>query len=62
MIEKRKGQVLSIEGDNANIMDIENFETIIVAIPAELKESISGEGIQVEYWSVEGTKIIKRVL
>jgi translation initiation factor 5A len=61
LIEKRKGQVLSIDGENANLMDIENFETLTVKIPEELKEAIS-EGIQVEYWNVEEQRIIKRTL
>jgi translation initiation factor 5A len=61
LIEKKKGQVLSIEGDNANLMDVESFETLTVAIPADLKESIT-EGLQVEYWDVEGQKVIKRAL
>ena len=61
LIEKKKGQVLSIDGDNANIMDIESFETLVVAIPPELKETIA-EGCQVEYWNVEGVKVIKRVI
>ena len=61
LIEKKKGQVLSIEGNNANLMDIESFETITVAIPAEFAESIK-EGAQVEYWNVEDKKVIKRVL
>ena len=61
LIEKKKGQVLSIDGDNANMMDIESFETLVVKIPAELRESIV-EGCQVEYWNIEGTKMIKRVI
>jgi len=61
LIEKKKGQVLSIEGNNANLMDIESFETLTIAIPAELKDSIK-EGSQVEYWNVEGAKVIKRTL
>lgn len=61
LIEKKKGQVLSIDGDKANLMDIESFETLIVVIPAELKETIS-EGSQVEYWNIEGVKVIKRML
>ena len=61
LIEKKKGQVLSIDGNNANLMNIESFETLSVAIPAELKDTIK-EGLQVEYWDVEGQKIIKRLL
>jgi len=61
LIEKRKGQVLSVTETMASMMDTENFETIEVAVPEELKGQIT-EGIQVEYWDVEGKKIIKRVL
>ena len=61
LIEKKKGQVLSIEGDNANLMDIESFETFTLTIPAELKASVN-EGMQIEYWNVEGVKVIKRTL
>lgn len=60
LVEKKRGQVLSIS-DKVSIMDLESFETIEVAIPADLKEDIK-EGIQVEYWDVEGQKVIKRVM
>ncbi|RMD45734.1 translation initiation factor IF-5A [Candidatus Pacearchaeota archaeon] len=59
MIDKRKAQVLSINGNEASIMDSESFESFDLPIPEELKDSIS-EGGTVEYWDVEGEKIIKR--
>ena len=59
-IIKKKGQVISISGNDASMMDVETFETIVLPIPEELKEEIK-EGIQVEYWDVEGAKIIKRI-
>ncbi|OIO41481.1 translation initiation factor IF-5A [Candidatus Pacearchaeota archaeon CG_4_9_14_3_um_filter_31_7] len=58
-IEKRRGQVLNFNNNAANLMDIENYETIEVEVPEELKSSLS-EGSQVEYWNVEGVNIIKR--
>ncbi len=61
MINKRKAQVLSVSEDNANIMDLENFETIDVLISEELRGQIKEED-QVEYWDIEGTKIIKKKL
>lgn len=61
MVEKRKGQVLSISEAGASLMDVESFETLEVAIPEELKEELK-EGVQVEYWNVEGRFIIKRVI
>ena len=59
MINKLRGQVLSITEDKANIMDLESFETIDVAIDANLKGELK-EGDNIEYWDIEGRKIIKR--
>jgi translation initiation factor 5A len=58
LVEKRKGQVLSI-GDRVSIMDLENFETIEVDCPDEIKSELSAND-NVEYWDVEGVKIVKR--
>lgn len=60
LVDKRKAQVLSI-GDKASVMDLENFETLEVACPEEIKSELE-ESSQVEYWDVEGEKIIKRKL
>ncbi len=60
LVDKRKGQVLSI-GDNVSVMDLETFETIDVACSAGVKSELS-ENCNVEYWDVEGKKIIKRKL
>lgn len=60
LIEKKRGQILSIN-EKASIMDLENYETIEVAISLELRESLK-EGAQIEYWNIEGQKIIKRIL
>ena len=60
IVNKKKGQVLSI-GDKVSIMDLESFETLEVACPEEVKEEIK-ESNNVEYWDVEGEKIIKRSL
>ncbi len=61
LIEKKRAQLLSIAGDKASIMDMESFETTEIALPAddELKAELH-EGDQVEYWVVEGSRIIKR--
>jgi translation initiation factor 5A len=61
MIDKRKAQVLSIAGENANLMDSESFENLDLPIPEALKGSVA-EGKEVEYWDVEGERLIKRVL
>lgn len=61
MINKRKAQVLNVMGDKASIMDLESYETIEVPMIEELKDQIKEED-QVEYWDIEGSKIIKRKL
>jgi len=61
MIDKRQGQVLSLHGEHANLMDSESYETIDLVIPEELKETLT-DGVTVEYWDVEGEKLIKKVL
>ena len=60
LIEKKRGQVLSV-GETANIMDSDSFETFDVVVDPELKDSVK-EGVQVEYWDIEGEKVIKRVV
>lgn len=58
MIDKRKGQILSIS-NKLSVMDMENFETFEIDCPDELKPSLK-EGLNIEYWDVEGRKIIKK--
>lgn len=60
IIEKKTAQVLSIQGDNVNVMDAESFETFDLKIPDELKGQIP-EGCQVLYWDILGDKVIKQV-
>lgn len=60
MVNKNKAQVLSI-GDKVSIMDLETFETLEVPCSAELKSELQ-ENSNVEYWDIEGEKIIKRKL
>ncbi len=59
MIIRENGQILSIMGDKASIMDMKSFETLEIQIPEELK-AVLKDGDQIEYWDVEGVKLIKR--
>ena len=61
MIEKRNAQVLSVNGDSASIMDSESYENLDLTIPEDLQGTVT-DGVTVEYWDVEGDKLIKRVL
>jgi len=61
MIDKRPAQVLSVAGDTVSVMDGESYENFDLPVP----ESLSGEitdGVTVEYWDIEGDKIIKKVM
>lgn len=61
MIEKKNAQVLSISGAMASLMDSESFENIDLEIPEELQGSIK-ESDNVEYWEIEGDKLLKRTI
>ena len=60
LVDKRKGQVLSME-NKCSVMDLESFETLEIDCPEEIKQEIK-ESSNVEYWDIEGRKIIKRKL
>src|SRR3990167_5897560 len=60
MIDKRKAQVLSVSDTSASVMDLASFETIDVPIMEEIKSQVEVEK-QIEYWDVEGKKMIMRV-
>ena len=60
IIEKNNAQVLSITGNQANVMDMESFETFNLEIPEELKEQIK-EGVQVIYWVILKDKVMKSI-
>lgn len=60
IIEKKSAQVLSIDGNKANVMDAETFETFDLEIPEELKGQVV-EGCHVLYWQVLSDKVMKQV-
>lgn len=61
MIEKKRAQVLNVLDTTASIMDLETYETIEIPFLPELKEQLAPEK-QVEYWDIEGKKVIMRVM
>ncbi len=60
LIEKKKAQILSVSDTTASIMDLESYETIDVEFQEDLKADLAAEK-QVEYWNIEGKKMIMRV-
>ncbi|MEM4703159.1 MAG: translation initiation factor IF-5A [Candidatus Pacearchaeota archaeon] len=57
LIEKKRAQVLSVQGNKANIMDSETFETLDIEIEEGLDVS---EGASIEYWQFGNKRMIKR--
>jgi len=61
IINKKKGQILSVGESTVSVMDLESFETLDVPCSEEIKSEVS-ENDNVEYWDVEGELIVKRKL
>jgi len=60
IIEKKSAQILSVSGNKANVMDTATYETFEMDIPEELLATVK-EGVEVLYWDVMGTKMMKQV-
>jgi translation initiation factor 5A len=60
-VDKRTGQVISVSGNTAEVMDLETFEVFEVPIPKEIAGRIS-PGAEVEYWVSMGKKRIVKVI
>lgn len=60
LIDKRAGQIISITGDQIQLMDSETFETIDVQMIDEEVQGKLEQGQTVEYWKVmDRTKIMR---
>jgi len=60
IIERKNGQIVSISGDVAQIMDAETFETFEMPVPEEMKADAEA-GKEVDYMVAMGRKIINRI-
>jgi len=60
IVEKKTGQIVAITGNNAQIMDMETYETFESPIPDELKDKII-QGGEILYWEVMGRKMLVQV-
>ncbi len=60
IIERKRGQVISVSGDSAQIMDATTYETFDIAIPEDLKGQVDA-GLEVEYIEAVGRKLLTRV-
>lgn len=60
IIEKKSARVLSITGNMANVMDVDSYETFDLEIPEDLKDSVK-EGVDVLYWILMATRVMKQL-
>jgi translation initiation factor 5A len=61
IIGKKNAQVLSINGNVANVMDMETYETYDLVIPEELADQVV-TGCVVLYWQIMNDRVIKQVM
>ncbi len=57
IIDKRRGQVISMSGGNAQLMDMETYETFTIDIPDEFEGELEN-GKEVRYLQAMGRKKI----
>ncbi|MCK5023659.1 MAG: translation initiation factor IF-5A [Candidatus Aenigmarchaeota archaeon] len=59
LILKKGAQVVSISGNNAQLMDLSDYSMFELEIPADLKSKVHAGG-EVEYWEIGNRKMIKQ--
>ncbi len=60
ILGKKKGQVIAIVGDKAQIMDMEDFSVVELDIPSERKDKII-QGEEIEYYEIMDIKTLKEL-
>jgi len=62
LIEKRSGQVISLQPSAVQLMDLETFDVFDASYPEEqdLKSRLAN-GVEVEYWRILGRTKIMRI-
>ena len=60
IIEKKNAQVIAIVGEEAQLMDMETYETFHIAIPEDFRDTIEVGG-DVTYWEAMGKRKLMRV-
>jgi len=60
IVNKHVAQVLAIVGENAQLMDMENYEVFELPIPEELKDQVEA-GKEIAYFELVGIKTLKQI-
>ena len=60
IVERRRAQVVSMAGENAQLMDLTSYETFDTQIPEDMRAEIE-VGKEIQYMDVMGQKILTRM-
>ncbi len=60
IIERKKAQIVSVQGNSAQLMDSDSYETFEVTVPEDMKNEIEA-GKDIQYMLVLGRKLLLRV-
>lgn len=55
-IDKKVGQIVSRDGNIAQVMDMDTYETEEMELPEDLN---AGEGQEIEFWVIDDRKLVK---
>ncbi len=58
IIEKKGGQVISVSGSVAQIMDLTDYSTFDITIPEDMKAKVQ-PGAEIVYWKFESRILLK---
>lgn len=60
ILQKRKAQIVAIEGNIAHLLDLQTYQEIQLEIPEERKKEIK-EGEEIEYFEIMDVKTLKQL-
>jgi translation initiation factor 5A len=60
IIAKNDAQILSVNGDQINVMDLQSYESFDLDVPDELKDQVA-ENKTAVYWQVLDKRVLKQV-
>ena len=55
-VDKKFGQIVSRDGNIAQVMDMDTYETEEMELPEDLS---AGEGEEIEFWVIDDRKLVK---
>ncbi len=60
IVERKRAQIVSVSGNSAQLMDLENYETFEVTVPEDMMKDLEA-GKELEYMNVMGARILQRI-